>query len=451
MPGQDLSRREFVLATTAVLSAATARAQSRDLTAQDVVDRIRASAGVPWREKTVDGFKAGDPATVVTGIATTVMATMDVLRRAAAARRNLIVTQRADLLQRQRRARQRARPIPSTSRRRPSSTSAAGRLALLAITGTRACRTIRVQALAEALGWASRRHAAQSHLHDARDDARRADRARSQPAGRSRRAADRSATRRCGCASVLLSPGTTDLPSTMRDLRNADLVIAGEPREWEVVPYVARHRDRPGSPRRMIALGRVVSEEPGMRACAAWMRTLAAGSAGRGASRSPIRTGAQSHDRRSRSSRASRSSSRSRASPGATETVDTFKAGHAGDARCAASPRPAWRRSTCCGAPRRPAGTSSSRTSRRSTTTRIRPTALAEGRDLPGEAAVHREHHLVVWRFHDHAHALRPDPLVAGSARALGWTAYASPAEPRIYMSCRRRRCGRWRRTSRAG
>ena len=44
-----------------------------------------------------------------------------------------------------------------------------------------------------------------------------------------------------------------------------------------------------------------------------------------------------------------------------------------------------------------------------------------------------KENRLVVWRFHDHAHALRPDPLVAGSARALGWTAYASASEPRIY------------------
>jgi putative NIF3 family GTP cyclohydrolase 1 type 2 len=44
-----------------------------------------------------------------------------------------------------------------------------------------------------------------------------------------------------------------------------------------------------------------------------------------------------------------------------------------------------------------------------------------------------KDNRLVVWRFHDHAHALRPDPLVVGSARALGWTAYASPTEPRIY------------------
>jgi putative NIF3 family GTP cyclohydrolase 1 type 2 len=41
---------------------------------------------------------------------------------------------------------------------------------------------------------------------------------------------------------------------------------------------------------------------------------------------------------------------------------------------------------------------------------------------------------MIVWRFHDHAHALQPDPLVAGSARALGWTQYASPTEPRIYV-----------------
>src|SRR4026209_143762 len=67
--------------------------QRPDLTAQLVADRIKSSIGVAWREKTIDGFKAGEPATVVTGIATTVMATLDVLRRAAAAGQNLIITQ----------------------------------------------------------------------------------------------------------------------------------------------------------------------------------------------------------------------------------------------------------------------------------------------------------------------------------------------------------------------
>lgn len=44
------------------------------------------------------------------------------------------------------------------------------------------------------------------------------------------------------------------------------------------------------------------------------------------------------------------------------------------------------------------------------------------------------EHGLVVWRFHDHAHALRPDPLFVGSARALGLTPYASPTDPHLFV-----------------
>jgi putative NIF3 family GTP cyclohydrolase 1 type 2 len=41
---------------------------------------------------------------------------------------------------------------------------------------------------------------------------------------------------------------------------------------------------------------------------------------------------------------------------------------------------------------------------------------------------------LIIWRFHDHAHAMRPDPLIAGSARALGWTQYGSASDPRLFL-----------------
>src|SRR4051812_35517297 len=66
-----------------------ARAQ---VTARDVIERIKQNVGVPWREQTVDTIKAGDRETPVTGIATTMMATFDVLRRAAASGKNLIIT-----------------------------------------------------------------------------------------------------------------------------------------------------------------------------------------------------------------------------------------------------------------------------------------------------------------------------------------------------------------------
>jgi putative NIF3 family GTP cyclohydrolase 1 type 2 len=70
----------------------TASAQERPLTAREVVQRIQEHVGVPWQKETVDTFKAGDPDTKVTGIAVTMMATFDVLQRAAASGVNLIIT-----------------------------------------------------------------------------------------------------------------------------------------------------------------------------------------------------------------------------------------------------------------------------------------------------------------------------------------------------------------------
>jgi len=52
-----------------------------------VVAQIRNHVGVPWRAETVDRILAGDPDTVVKGIAVTMMATLDVIERAVAAAR----------------------------------------------------------------------------------------------------------------------------------------------------------------------------------------------------------------------------------------------------------------------------------------------------------------------------------------------------------------------------
>ena len=72
--------------------ALTASAQETNLTARQVIERIQKNVGVPWRSETVDTFKAGDPDTPVTGIAVTMMATYEVLQKAAASGKNLIIT-----------------------------------------------------------------------------------------------------------------------------------------------------------------------------------------------------------------------------------------------------------------------------------------------------------------------------------------------------------------------
>src|SRR5882672_4594672 len=67
-------------------------AQDHPLTAREVVQRIQDHVGIPWQKETVDTFKAGDPDTKVTGVAVTMMATFDVLQRAAASGKNLVIT-----------------------------------------------------------------------------------------------------------------------------------------------------------------------------------------------------------------------------------------------------------------------------------------------------------------------------------------------------------------------
>jgi putative NIF3 family GTP cyclohydrolase 1 type 2 len=67
-------------------------AQVNKLTAAQIIDQIKQNLGVPWHEPTVDHFKAGDSSTAVTGIAVTMMATFDVLQRAAEIGANLIIT-----------------------------------------------------------------------------------------------------------------------------------------------------------------------------------------------------------------------------------------------------------------------------------------------------------------------------------------------------------------------
>jgi putative NIF3 family GTP cyclohydrolase 1 type 2 len=56
------------------------------------VKLIQDNIGIPWQKETVDTFKAGNPDTPVTGIAVTMMATMDVLERAAANHENFVIT-----------------------------------------------------------------------------------------------------------------------------------------------------------------------------------------------------------------------------------------------------------------------------------------------------------------------------------------------------------------------
>jgi hypothetical protein len=59
---------------------------------REIIAVIQHQIPISWDEPTVDTFKAGNPDAPVNGIAVTMMATMDVLQRAAARGDNLIIT-----------------------------------------------------------------------------------------------------------------------------------------------------------------------------------------------------------------------------------------------------------------------------------------------------------------------------------------------------------------------
>jgi putative NIF3 family GTP cyclohydrolase 1 type 2 len=84
--------RRLVSAALVAVLAFPCAAQPGGLTAAQVVERIQKNVGVPWRTQSVDTFKAGKPDTAITGIAVTMMATLDVLERAAASGKNFVIT-----------------------------------------------------------------------------------------------------------------------------------------------------------------------------------------------------------------------------------------------------------------------------------------------------------------------------------------------------------------------
>jgi putative NIF3 family GTP cyclohydrolase 1 type 2 len=88
-----MQRLGLALILMFALAAVTgAIAQTKPITAREVVAEIQKHVAVEWDKDTVDTFKAGSPDATVTGIAVTMMATMDVLQHASAKGLNFVIT-----------------------------------------------------------------------------------------------------------------------------------------------------------------------------------------------------------------------------------------------------------------------------------------------------------------------------------------------------------------------
>ena len=94
MNTNNISRRSFLFSALGLLvtNIPSLYAKQKPITAGQVIERIKANVGIPWRAQTVDNIIAGTPDIPVKGIATTMMATLDVIQRAAAKDKNMLIT-----------------------------------------------------------------------------------------------------------------------------------------------------------------------------------------------------------------------------------------------------------------------------------------------------------------------------------------------------------------------
>ncbi len=258
-----------------MLFAGVIHAQTVPPTARQIIERIQTHLGIPWTTPTVDTFKAGDPKTPVTGIAVTMMATFDVLERAAAGHANLIITheptfynhldttdvleKQSDAVLAQKQAFIREHKLvvwrfhDHWHKRQPDGI-------LLGMT--------------HALGWEKFQNAENQQLFVMPAESLNG------LAAQIKRALQIQVVRVVGdprleVKNVAMLPGAAGSASQIQLLERHDVqvLVIGETPEWETVEYVAdaasEHR-----PKALIILGHIPSEQAGMEECARWLRTF---------------------------------------------------------------------------------------------------------------------------------------------------------------------------------
>jgi len=259
-----------VLALLSIVSATGA--QQKTTTARQIVAEIQKQASVPWNSNTVDTFKAGDPDTPVTGIAVTMMATMDVLERASAKGLNFVITHEPTFYAHldTPEGLPESDPVWSEKRafiekhdmvvwrfhdhwhmRQPDGIEAG---------------------VVQTLGWEKFQSPDSQFLFVL-------------PQTTLKKLAEEIARKlgspvvrvigepSMGVTKVAFSPGAAGFPAEARALERDDVqvLLVGETREWETVEYAAdavtQHRNKA-----LIVIGHIPSEQPGMEECARWLK-----------------------------------------------------------------------------------------------------------------------------------------------------------------------------------
>jgi len=266
-----LTRAPVALAVLLLISSA-ANAQEHRITARELVAQIQKQVGVEWKKDTVDTFKAGNPDIPVTGVAVTMMATMDVLQRASAKGLNLVITHEptfyahldtpegipeSDAVWAEKRAFIEKHSMvvwrfhDHWHMRKPDGIEAGN---------------------VHALGWEKFQRSDNQYLFvipetTVKELARQVSEKLGSTVVRVVGDPDMKITK------VGFSPGAAGSEREIRALEQDDVqvLMVGETREWETVEYAADAMSE-GRKKALIVIGHIPSEQPGMEECARWLR-----------------------------------------------------------------------------------------------------------------------------------------------------------------------------------
>ena len=291
MENLKLTRRRF-----AGLAAAAVATQAIDLhgqqakggsgiTASDLAQRISTNSGVNLADKSVDGFKAGDESVIVHGVAVTAMATMEVVRQAVKSGLNLVISLEPTFYGRtDAKANVTvqgpggrgiiAQDDPVLVAKRQFLQSNGVVIYRLHDQWTDRKQNEHAIALAKAMGWtraasgldaATKYEIAPTSLSEIVPQVR----TKLKSTGGLRVIGDPATKIR----RVTVMPGVQTIAQLVAKLPSTDLILTGETRDWEGPEYVG-DASTAGLNKGLITVGKVVSEDPGMRACADWMKTF---------------------------------------------------------------------------------------------------------------------------------------------------------------------------------
>ncbi|SFE98901.1 Nif3-like dinuclear metal center hexameric protein [Spirosoma endophyticum] len=264
------SRRTFLMASLGLSAVSFIRPASRQtLTVGQVIDRIKTNVAIPWREQTVDNLIAGTQDMPVKGIASTMMATLDVLQRAAAKGLNMVITHEPTFYSHQ----DRIEPIGQDSlyQLKRDFIQEHG-LAVFHFHDHwhgRHPDGIATGMIRE-LGWVKNNDSQNPRLFTFPETslARFAQGMATKLGIRTMRVIG---DPNLPIKRVMASWGNVSLMPGIPYLAQADVLVVGETHEWELVEYV-QDAITSGQKKALIIMGHLVSEQAGMKYCAEWLK-----------------------------------------------------------------------------------------------------------------------------------------------------------------------------------